>query len=146
MIILSVDYGDARTGIAICDKTEFLASPVTVIKETYPPKLAAKIAEIATEKKAELVVVGLPVNMDGSKGPRAEKCLDFARLLEEEYGLHTDVWDERLTTVEAHKTLNFTNTRGQNRKNVVDAVAATFILEDYLKYRKNKNAKSEGSY
>ena len=142
MIILSVDYGDARTGIAVCDKTEFLASPVTVIKESYAPKLAVKVAEIAREKKAELVVVGYPVNMDGSRGPRAEKCADFAKLLEEEHGLTTTLWDERLTTVEAHRTLNMTNTRGKDRKAVVDAVAATFILEDYMKYRKNH--KDEG--
>lgn len=136
MIIMSVDYGDARTGIAISDKTELLASPVTVIKESYAPKLAAKVAALAEERKAELVVVGYPINMNGTRGPRAEKCAAFAKLLEEEYGLQTVLRDERLTTVEAHKALNATNVRGKARKETVDAVAATLILEDYLTYRK----------
>lgn len=137
MIIMAVDYGDARTGIAICDKTELLASPVTVIKESYAPKLAAKVAALAAEKKAELIVVGYPINMNGTKGPRAEKCQAFAELLHNEYGLTTALRDERLTTVEAHKALNATNTRGRARKETVDAVAATLILEDYLAFRKN---------
>ncbi len=137
MIIMAVDYGDARTGIAICDKTELLASPVTVIKETYAPKLAAKVAALAAEKKAELLVVGYPINMNGTKGPRAEKCQAFAEMLQNEYGLTTVLRDERLTTVEAHKALNATNTRGRARKETVDAVAATLILEDYLAFRKN---------
>lgn len=137
MIIMAVDYGDARTGIAICDRTELLASPVTVIKESYAPKLAAKVAALATEKKAELIVVGYPINMNGTKGPRAEKCQAFAELLQREYGITTALRDERLTTVEAHKALNATNTRGRARKETVDAVAATLILEDYLAFRKN---------
>ncbi len=137
MIIMAVDYGDARTGIAICDRTELLASPVTVIKESYAPKLAAKVATLATEKKAELIVVGYPINMNGTKGPRAEKCQAFAELLQQESGVTTVLRDERLTTVEAHKALNATNTRGRARKETVDAVAATLILEDYLAFRKN---------
>lgn len=137
MIILSVDYGDARTGIAVCDKMEMLASPVTVIKEEYMPKVAKRVAEIALEKKAELIVVGCPVNMDGSFGGRAQKCTEFAEMIANEYGLNVTTWDERMTTIEAHRALNDTNTRGQKRKNVVDAVAATIILDDYLRYRKN---------
>lgn len=137
MIILAVDYGDARTGIAICDKTEMLASPVTVIKEGYYKKVALKVAEIAKEKNAELVVVGCPVNMDGSFGGRAQKCTEFADFLASEYNLKVTTWDERMTTIEAHRALNDTNTRGKKRKDVVDAVAATIILDDYLRYRKN---------
>ncbi len=136
MIILSVDYGDARTGIAVCDALEMLASPVTVIKETYPPKVAARIAELAAERQAELVVVGNPVNMDGTEGDRSAKCRALAELLTADYGLATDLMDERLTTVEAHRALNETNTRGKARKDVVDAVAAVIILDDYLKKRK----------
>lgn len=139
MIIMAVDYGDARTGIAICDKTELLASPVTVIKESYAPKLVAKVAALAAEKKAELIVVGYPINMNGTKGPRAEKCQAFAELLQQESGVTTVLRDERLTTVEAHKALNATNTRGRARKETVDAVAATLILEDYLAFRKNNS-------
>lgn len=137
MIILSVDFGDARTGIAVCDALEMLASPVTVIKEGYLPKVAKRIAELASEKHAELVVVGNPVNMDGTEGDRSEKCRELAQLLETEYGLKTDMMDERLTTVEAHRALNVTNTRGKDRKAVIDAVSAVIILEDYLKMKRN---------
>ncbi|MBQ8469258.1 MAG: Holliday junction resolvase RuvX [Clostridia bacterium] len=137
MIILSVDFGDARTGIAVCDALELLASPVTVIHEGYLPKVAKRIAELASEKRAELVVVGNPVNMDGSEGHRSEKCRELAQLLEGEYHLKTDMMDERLTTVEAHRALNVTNTRGKDRKAVIDAVSAVIILEDYIKMKRN---------
>lgn len=137
MIILSVDYGDARTGIAVCDKLEFLASPVCVIKESYMPKVANRIAELANEKKAEMIVVGKPKNMDGSEGFRADKCRELAESLEKIVDVPVNMWDERLTTVSAHKALNVTNTRGKDRKAVIDAVSAVMILEDYLKYRKN---------
>lgn len=139
MIILAVDYGDVRTGIAVCDKGEMLASPVTVIKETYMPKVAAEVARLTDEHHAELVVVGCPVNMDGSFGERAAKCTELANSLRDEHGLQVTTWDERMTTLEAHRALNETNTRGKKRKAVVDAVAATIILDDYLRYRKNCN-------
>lgn len=135
MIILSVDYGDARTGIAVCDKMEILASPVTVIHESYEPKVIAKIKEIVSEKKPELIVVGLPVNMDGSKGERAQKCALFAEKLREETGIEVKLCDERLTTVSAHRVLSDNNVRGQKRKNVVDAVSAVMILESFLRTR-----------
>ena len=137
MIILSVDYGDARTGIAICDKMEMLASPVTVIKQTYMPKLIDSICEIIKERSPELVVVGLPVNINATEGDRAAKCRELAAELEAKCGVKTAMWDERLTTVLAHNYLNETNVRGAKRKNVVDAVAATIILQDYLEHRKN---------
>ncbi len=137
MIILSVDYGDARTGIAVCDKLEFLASPVCVIKEGYMPKVANRIAELSKEKNAEMIVVGKPRNMDGSEGFRADKCKELAESLKSLVDVPVNMWDERLTTVAAHKALNVTNTRGKDRKNVIDAVSAVMILEDYLKYRKN---------
>ena len=133
MIILSVDYGDARTGIAVCDKMEILASPVTVIHESYEPKVIAKIKEIVSEKKPELIVVGLPVNMDVSKVERAQKCTLFAEKLKEETGIEVKLCDERLTTVSAHRVLSDNNVRGQKRKNVVDAVSAVMILESYMK-------------
>lgn len=137
MVILSVDYGDARTGIAVCDKLEFLASPVCVINESYMPKVVKRISELASEKKAELIVVGKPKNMDGSEGFRADKCKELADSLSENVDIPVTMWDERLTTVSAHKALNVTNTRGKDRKAVIDAVSAVMILEDYLKYRKN---------
>lgn len=136
MIILAVDYGDVRTGIAVCDKTELLASPVTVINETDREKLLEKIAQIAVERKAECIVVGLPVNMDGSHGARAEACESLANDLTELCGIKTVMRDERLTTVSAHHALNVTNTRGKKRKAVVDAVSAVMILQDYLDYRR----------
>lgn len=135
MVILSVDYGDARTGIAVCDKMEILASPVCVIHESYEPKVIEKIKEIIKEKKPELIVVGLPVNMDGTKGERAQKCTLFSEKLSEETGIETRLFDERLTTVSAHRILSQNNVRGQKRKNVVDAVSAVMILEGFLKTR-----------
>lgn len=136
MIIMSVDYGDVRTGVAVCDKNEILASPVCVITETDAKKLAEKITELAKERRAEGFVVGLPKNMDGSEGFRAEACKEFASLLSEKAGLEVNLYDERLTTVSAHNALNATNTRGKKRKAVVDAVSAVMILEDYMAYRK----------
>ena len=137
MRIMAVDFGDSRTGIAVCDKDEILASPLTVITEYNFEKCAEKVAEIAKKEKAEMIVVGLPKNMDGSSGERAEKCTEFARIVSEISGLPAELWDERRTTVAAHNYLNETNVRGKKRKAVVDAVAATIILESYLEYRKN---------
>ncbi len=136
MIILSVDYGDKRTGIAICDKFEMLASPVCVLNEWNAEALAQKIVDIATEKKAEIIVIGLPRNMDGSKGFRAQACEELGELVKSLCSIKVDFWDERLTTVSAHKILNENNVRGKKRKNVVDAVAAELILQDYIDYRK----------
>lgn len=136
MVILSVDYGDARTGLAVCDKFEMLASPVGVIFEKYEPKVLEVVAEKAKELFAEMIVVGLPRNMDGSFGERAEKCKDFSKKLFELSGINTVTWDERLTTVSAHRALNEVNVRGKKRKNIVDAVSAVMILEDFLKTRK----------
>lgn len=133
MVILSVDYGDMRTGVAVCDKMGILASPAGVVKGDYAPKVAEAIKKIAVEKKAELIVVGLPKNMDGSEGDRAEKCRDFGKLLEDVTGIKTVMFDERLTTVSAHRALSAVDVRGQKRKDVVDAVSAVMILEDYLR-------------
>ena len=136
MVILAVDYGDARTGLAVCDKFEMLASPVGVIFETYEPKVADQICEYVNKLGIQLIVVGLPKNMDGSCGERAEKCLAFSKLLEERSGVETVTWDERLTTVSAHRALNEVNVRGKKRKNMVDAVSAVMILEDFINSRK----------
>ncbi len=133
MVIISVDYGDVRTGVAVCDKLQLLASPVTVIKQKDPELLSEEIKKICLEKKAEKIVLGLPKNMDGSEGFRAEACKEFAKLLSEKTGLSVDFQDERLTTVSANNILNATDTRGKKRKAVVDAVSAVLILEDYLR-------------
>lgn len=137
MVILAVDYGDVRTGLAVCDKSEFLASPVCVITERNEDRLIVQIAEKAKELKAEEIAVGLPKNMDGSEGFRAEACKEFAEKLQNESGIKTVLRDERLTTVSAHKLMSMNDVRGAKRKNTVDAVAAVIILEDYIAYRKN---------
>lgn len=133
MVILAVDYGDVRTGVAVCDKLEILASPVTVIQEKNAEVLVQRIAEIAKERNAEKLVIGLPKNMDGSAGSRAEACCVFGELLCAQANLPVDYEDERLTTVSAHNALNVTNTRGKKRKQIVDAVSAVIILESYLR-------------
>lgn len=133
MVIVSVDYGDVRTGVAACDKLQMLASPVTVIKQKDPELLSEDIKKICVEKKAEKIVLGLPKNMDGSEGFRAEACKSFAKILSDKTGLTVDFQDERLTTVSAHNILNATDTRGKKRKAVVDAVSAVLILEDYMR-------------
>jgi putative Holliday junction resolvase len=134
---MAVDFGDSRTGLAVCDKSEFLASPLTVVHEYNFDKCAEKTAEYAKNEKAELIVVGYPRRTDGTAGERAEKCEKFAEKLTVLTGIPHKMWDERFTTVSAHNYLNETNVRGQKRKNVVDAVAAVIILESYLGYRKN---------
>ena len=137
MIIFGVDFGDTRTGWAVCDRSEMIASPAGVLTEKNFLHCAEKTAEAAKNARAELIVVGHPVNMDGSCGPRAQKCEEFAEMLQMLSGLPVRLWDERCTTVSAHQILNVTNTRGKKRKSVVDAVAAVLILESYLAYRKN---------
>ncbi len=137
MIIMSIDYGDARTGVAVCDKSEFLASPVEVIHQSYVPNIIQRISELCSTIKPSLIVVGLPKNMNGTIGDRGQSCIKFAEDIKSSTNIKTIMWDERLTTVQAHSYLNDTNTRGKKRKNVVDAVAATIILQDYLDYRKN---------
>lgn len=114
MIIMSVDFGDARTGIAVCGKSELIASPVTVIAEKDLEKCAEKTAALAKEQRAEQIVVGYPKNMNGTIGERAEKCSHFADIVGELTGLPVVLWDERNTTVSAHNALNVTNTRGKS--------------------------------
>ena len=140
MKILAVDYGDTRTGLAVSDRSEFLASPVGTITERNAQMLAQKVADAVKEQGAELIVVGLPINMNGTKGPRAEKCEEFAQMLRELVECPVEMWDERSTTVTAHNILNTTNVRGKARKAVVDTVAATIILEGFMNHRrKNKD-------
>lgn len=137
MIIMSVDLGNARTGIAVSDKGEGFAFPKKVITEYNTERLIEKICQSAKEYEAQLIVVGVPKNMDGSSGWRAEECTEIGEKIKELSGLEVVMWDERCTTVSAHTYLNMNDTRGKKRKAVVDAVAATIILEDYLNYRKN---------
>lgn len=137
MRIMAVDYGESRTGIAVCDPTEFLASPVCIIKEKHTLKAIEKIVDKAKELKAEQIVVGHPLNMDGSRGERAEKCTFVKEEIEKLSGIDTVLWDERATTKTALGMLSDSGTFGKKRKEVLDAVAATVILENYLAWRKN---------
>ena len=143
MKIMAVDLGDVRTGLAACDRTEFLASPIGVIEDHSFGNTMKKVAAAAEEYGIQEIVVGHPKNMDGSEGERAQKCEKFAMMLREIVSIPVTLWDERSTTVLAHNYLNENNVRGKKRKEVVDAVAATLILESYLNYRKNKKAAEE---
>ena len=138
MVILGVDLGKARTGVAVCDKSELLASPVEVVNEHNRERLLERVAQLAKERRAEQIVVGLPRNMDGSEGESAQNARAFGEEPAEKTGLPVDFSDERGTTITAHGFLNETNTRGKRRKATVDAVAATIILQDYLDYRRNR--------
>ncbi len=138
MVILGIDHGDVRTGVAVCDKNEILASPVAVITERSDANLAQKIAALAAQYGAEQIVMGLPKNMDGSVGFRAQAIMEFVPVLEAAAGLPVALRDERLSTMSAHKLLNATDTRGKKRKETVDAVSAVLILEDYLGARRSQ--------
>lgn len=137
MKILAVDLGKARTGLAICDEGEMLASPVEVLNEYNREKLAQQVAQKAQELHAEQIVLGLPRNMDGTEGESAQGARAFAEQLKALVTVPVKFQDERGTTITAHGYLNDTNTRGKKRKAVVDAVAATIILENHLAYRRN---------
>lgn len=135
MRVMGVDYGDARTGIAISDLLCSIIGSTTVIHSRNMEKTVAEIQRLAKENAVSEIVVGLPRNMDGSEGPRAELCRSFAQRIEEATGLAVKLWDERRTTVEAHQILSDHNYHGKKRKNTVDAVAASLILEGYLAFR-----------
>ncbi len=132
MKILGVDLGKARTGLAVCDEGELLASPFGVITEHNRERLLEKLCDAAGESGAKLLVVGLPRNMDGTEGESAQSAREIGAALGEKTGLPVKFWDERGTTVTAHGYLNDVNVRGKKRKAVVDAVAATVILQSYL--------------
>ena len=134
--IMGIDYGDARTGVAISDLLCSLVGATCVVPSRNREKAIADIVKLAQENNVGEIVVGLPKNMDGTEGPRAELCREFARELGEATGLPIAMWDERRTTVEAHNILSQHNYHGKKRKNTVDAVAASLILEGYLAFRK----------
>ena len=135
MKIMAVDYGDARTGIAISDALGILTGFTTVIHAYTPDKVAAAIKELIPQHQVTEIVMGFPRNMDGTEGPRAALYKEFAALLEEVTGMKPVMWDERRTTVDAHRILSQNNVRGKKRKNTVDAVAASLILEGYLAFQ-----------
>ena len=133
--VMGIDYGDARTGIAVSDLLCSIVGSTTVIHSRNNDKTVAQIKELIAQHDVGELVMGLPKNMDGTEGPRAELCREFAARLEQETGLPVKLWDERRTTVEAHNILSEHNYHGKKRKNTVDAVAASLILEGYLAFR-----------
>lgn len=137
MRIMAIDYGDAHTGIAISDPTGFLAGFTTVIDARRPEAVAERVAALAREHSVEELVLGHPINMDGTWGPRSEKAQAMKALLEEAASLPVVLWDERRTTIDAHQILFNSGKNAKKRKKVVDAVAASLILEGYLTYKKN---------
>ena len=145
MRIMAIDLGLARTGVAICDTTELLASPLETINQYYSDKLLQRVADVVAAQKPELVVVGHPRNMDGSCGESAKRAEDFAAQLEAVTSVKTVLWDERMTTVTAIGYLNEADVRGKKRKAVVDTVAATIILQDYLDHRRMQREKGESN-
>jgi len=140
--ILSVDYGDARTGIAVSDMSHLIANGVCTIKAEGDRGLIKKIQEIINQYgNIELIIVGNPLNMDGSKGPRSEKAEAFAKKIEKSTGIAVQMVDERCTTVEAYDIMDFTQTHGKKRKAAVDTLAAEIILQDYLSLQSNSSSK-----
>ena len=135
MRVMAIDYGDARTGVAVSDAAGTLTGYTTVIPSRDPGRAAEEIARIARERHAEELVLGFPRNMDGTEGTRAELYRSFAALVEEKTGMSVRLWDERRTTIEAHQILHASGKKMKAHKKNVDAVAASLILEGYLTWR-----------
>ena len=137
MRIMAIDYGDAHTGIAISDPTGFLTGFSTTINAYRPEAVAEQVAALCREHGVEELVLGHPINMDGTRGPRSEKAQAMAELLRAATGLPVTLWDERRTTIDAHQILMTNGKNAKKRKKTVDAVAASLILEGYLTYKKS---------
>ena len=135
--MMAIDYGDARVGVAVSDMLGITAQGVETIKNTGKKALFLRLGELIEQYKPAVIVIGLPKNMNGTLGERAQKSIAFEEQLKQIYDGKTVLFDERLTTVSAIRTLNETNTRGKKRKDVVDTVAAVFILQAYMERNKN---------
>lgn len=135
MRIMGVDYGDARTGVAVSDLLCSIVGTTTVVHSRNAQKTIEQLCKMIREQDVGEIAVGLPKNMDGTEGSRAELCRAFAEALERASGVPVKLWDERRTTVEAHNILSQHNYHGKKRKDTVDAVAASLILEGYLAFR-----------
>lgn len=134
MKVMALDYGDARTGVAVSDAGGMLVGYTTVISQWNREKAAEQVAQLVREKQPERLIMGYPKNMDGSEGPRAALYREFAGLVEEKTGMEVVLWDERRTTIEAHNILSAGGKRMKQHKKNVDAVAASLILEGYLRF------------
>jgi putative Holliday junction resolvase len=130
--ILGVDFGERRVGFAVSDPTQMLSSAHAMVEVQSPAHAANETARICREASAVKVVIGLPVNMDGSKGPAAQKALAFAEALRAKVSVPVETWDERLTTKSAHDVLIEAGTRREKRKQLVDKIAAQIMLQNYL--------------
>ena len=139
MRIMAIDYGDARTGVAISDPTGLLAGYTEVIHSQKGEQVCARLKELVEQYQVEELVMGFPRNMDGTEGPRAELYRAFAGAVAEATGLTPVLWDERRTTIEAHDILHASGKRMKNHKKTVDAVAATLILEGYLTRKRTQS-------
>ena len=138
MRILAIDYGDTRTGVAVSDATGTLAGETWVITSTSQKSVADMIAAEVSARGVARIVVGYPKNMNGTIGPRAERSGQFAELLREKCGVEVVLWDERMTTISAGRILSDAGRYGKKRKNTIDAVAASLILEGYLLHLKDR--------
>lgn len=132
MRIMAIDYGDARTGVAISDAMGFLAGFTTVVHSRKADVVIEELAKIIAEHGVDELVMGFPRNMDGTEGPRADLYREFAAKVEERTGMTVNLWDERRTTIEAHQILHAGGKKMKDHRKNVDAVAATLILEGYL--------------
>ena len=141
MRILGIDYGDARVGIAITDALNITVQGLETIQRKKSDKnVLRRLDEILEEYEIEKIVVGLPLNLKGEKTPRTETTEKFIHKLKCKYNkIKIETMDERLTTVEAHKTMNYLNVNKNKKKDIVDTISAVYILEDYIKKQENKN-------
>ena len=137
MRILGIDYGDARIGLALSDASATLCGRAWTLTEWNLDRAVDAIADVVRTEGVERIVLGLPKNMDGSEGPRAQKSHKLADTLRAIVPIPVELWDERQTTVSAANILSENGTYGKKRKDVLDAVAATVILESYMAYRRN---------
>ena len=135
MRIMAIDYGDARTGIAVSDESATLVGDAWVIHEGKQKAVVKIIATEALSRGVALIIVGYPKNMNGTIGPRAEKSAKIAEYLRSQVDIEVVLWDERLTTMSAHRILDNSGKQRKKQKNTVDAVAASLILENYLQFR-----------
>lgn len=138
MRVMGIDLGGKRTGIAISDESEFLASGVCTIRAKSLADLVAQICELITKNNVKHLVLGHPINMDGTQGASAKRAAEFAELLRKETGLPVELYDERCTTMAAHTILNYTDTRAEKRKAVIDTLSAEMILQDWLDAKRRK--------
>ena len=138
--VMAIDYGDAHTGVALSDPTGFLAGETLTVHSRRPEEVLARLAQIVKERQVGEIVMGFPRNMDGTEGPRAQLYRAFALRVEEACGLPVALWDERRTTVDAHRILQEAGKNAKKRKKTVDAVAASLILEGYLDFRRRGGA------